>query len=100
MYVTSDKDYCQLVDETAVMYDPMKDRIMDAGAVYEKYGVHPQQFVDYLALAGDSSDNIPGERGIGPVAATKLLQEFESLASIYKQLEDVEPTYRKKLEEN
>ncbi|MDD5315412.1 MAG: DNA polymerase I [Candidatus Cloacimonetes bacterium] len=100
VYVTSDKDYCQLVDETAVMYDPMKDRIMDAGAVYEKYGVHPQQFVDYLALVGDSSDNIPGVRGIGPVAATKLLQEFESLASIYKQLEDVEPKYRKKLEEN
>ena len=82
VYVTSDKDYCQLIEAGSSMYDPMKDNLLDSEAVYKKYGVQPQQFIDYLALMGDSSDNIPGVRGIGPVSATKLLNEYKSLEEI------------------
>ncbi len=98
--VTSDKDYCQLVGENSKLYDPMKDHLIDAGAVVAKYGITPEQFIDYLALMGDSSDNIPGVRGIGPVAAQKLLQKFGSLENIYSRLDEAEPKYRSKLEEN
>lgn len=100
IYVTSDKDYCQLVGENSKLYDPMKDHLIDAGAVVAKYGITPEQFIDYLALMGDSSDNIPGVRGIGPVAAQKLLQQFGSLENIYSRLDEAEPKYRSKLEEN
>lgn len=100
VYVTSDKDYCQLIEEGSGMYDPMKDNYMDSKAVYEKYGVHPQQFVDYLALMGDSSDNIPGVRGIGQVSAKNLLNEYASLKEIYQHIDEVDPKYRNKLIEN
>ncbi|MBW6513711.1 MAG: DNA polymerase I [Candidatus Syntrophosphaera sp.] len=100
VYVTSDKDYSQLVEERAVMFDPAKDLTLDRDAVYAKYGIHPEQFVDYLALVGDSSDNIPGVRGIGPKAAEPLLKEFGSLEEIYARLDEVPDKYRKKLAEN
>jgi DNA polymerase I len=100
IYVTSDKDYCQLVDESSTLYDPMKDHLIDTGAVIKKYGVKPEQFVDYLALVGDSSDNIPGVRGIGPVAANKLLNSFPSLEEIYEHIDEVDTKYQKKLQEN
>lgn len=100
IYVTSDKDYCQLVGEGSTLYDPMKDVMLDTEAVIKKYGVKPEQFVDYLALVGDSSDNIPGVRGIGPVAAKTLLNEYSSLEEIYAQLDKVNPKYQNKLREN
>ncbi|MCB5255783.1 MAG: DNA polymerase I [Candidatus Cloacimonetes bacterium] len=100
VYVTSDKDYCQLIEEGSGIYDPMKDNFMDSKAVYEKYGVHPEQFIDYLALMGDSSDNIPGVRGIGQVSAQKLLKEHKSLEDIYQHIDDVDKKYKSKLIEN
>ncbi|MCK9583694.1 MAG: DNA polymerase I [Candidatus Cloacimonetes bacterium] len=100
VYVTSDKDYCQLIEDGSGMYDPMKDNFLDSKAVYEKYGVQPQQFIDYLALMGDSSDNIPGVRGIGPVSAQKLLEEYQSLQEIYQHIDEVDPKFRGKLIEN
>lgn len=100
VYVTSDKDYCQLLEDGAILYDPMKDSLLDAEGVYAKYQVRAEQFVDYLALMGDSSDNIPGVKGIGPKAAQVLLTDFDSLDAIYANLEQVAPKYRNKLEEN
>ena len=100
VYVTSDKDYCQLIEDGSKMYDPMKDSLLDSAAVQKKYGVEPQQFIDYLALMGDSSDNIPGVRGIGPVSATKLLNEHRSLEEIYQNIDAVDPKFRGKLIEN
>lgn len=100
VYVTSDKDYCQLLEDGSVLYDPMKDKFMDSEAVLQKYGIRPDQFIDYLALMGDSSDNIPGVRGIGPVAAQKLLEKHGSLQGIYDGIDEVEPKYRAKLVEN
>ncbi len=100
VYVTSDKDYCQLIDENAIMYDPMKEQILDEEFVREKYGVEVSQFIDYLALVGDSSDNIPGVRGIGPVAAKALLGSFSGIDEIYENMDNVEKKYQKRLIEN
>ncbi len=64
--VSGDKDFAQLVDDKIKLYDPMKDKFYDAAAITEKYGIKPEQFIDYLALIGDSSDNIPGVKGLAP----------------------------------
>lgn len=100
VFVTSDKDYCQLVEDGVLLYDPMKNITLDQNGIYAKYQVRADQFVDYLALMGDSSDNIPGVRGIGPKAAEALLQDYPSLEAIYEDLANVNPKYRSKLEEN
>lgn len=100
VFVTGDKDYSQLLEERVSIFDPGKDVSMDADAVFEKFGVWPRQFIDYLALVGDTSDNIPGVYGIGPKGAQKLLQEYDNLASIYEHLEEIKPNLRKKLETN
>jgi len=100
VYVTSDKDYCQLVNDSSGLYDPMKDHYIDRGEVQKKYGINPEQFVDYLALVGDSSDNIPGVRGIGPVAAKALLNQYPTLEEIYEHIGEIPAKYQKKLSEN
>jgi DNA polymerase-1 len=100
VYVTSDKDYSQLVDGRAIIYDPAKDLTLDRESVFAKYGVYPEQFIDYLAIVGDSSDNIPGVRGIGPKGAETLFKQFSSLDEIYGHLEEVPEKLRKKLEES
>ena len=96
--VTADKDYSQLVDEDVSIWDPAKDQSYNEAGIKEKYGVRADQFIDYLALTGDASDNIPGVRGIGPKSAVELLNSFESVEAIYKNLEAVPPKYRKRLE--
>lgn len=74
--VTGDKDLMQLVDDVAVMIDPMKDKRYDPEGVRERFGVLPDRVVDVLGLAGDTSDNIPGVPGIGEKTAAKYLNEF------------------------
>lgn len=98
--VTADKDFSQLVEEGVLIYDPSKDVIMDRALIYEKYGVWPEQFVDYLAMVGDSSDNIPGVKGIGPKGAEALLKQFGSLDDIYAHMDEVPEKLRKKLAED
>ncbi|NLW19122.1 MAG: DNA polymerase I [Candidatus Cloacimonetes bacterium] len=100
VFVTGDKDYSQLLEDGVGIFDPAKDLNMDSEAVFAKFGVWPHQFIDYLALVGDASDNIPGVRGIGPKGAEKLLQEYGDLDSIYAHLEEMKPNMRQKLEEN
>lgn len=80
IYIASgDKDLMQFVGDNIYMLDTMKDKIYDADGVFEKMGVHPHQIVDYLSIVGDSSDNIPGMRGIGAKGAAKLLEEYGTL---------------------
>jgi DNA polymerase I len=96
--VSGDKDFAQLINKNIKMLDTMKDKLFDEAAVKEKWGVSPDQFIDYLALTGDSSDNIPGVRGVGPKGAEKLLTEFKDIADIYDRIEDVKnPNLKKKL---
>ena len=87
--ISADKDLTQLVSSTVSMWDPQKDFIYDSKGVFDKFGVLPGQILDYLSLVGDSSDNIPGVRGIGPKTACGLLNEFGSLREIYNQIERI-----------
>lgn len=89
--VSGDKDFAQLINPNVSMYDTMKEVIYDVPGVKEKWGIKPDQMIDYLALIGDASDNIPGIAGVGPKTALKLLDQFDSLEGIYKNVEDVKP---------
>ncbi|MGC8659089.1 MAG: DNA polymerase I [Desulfomonilaceae bacterium] len=97
--VSADKDLTQLVSRGVVMWDPQKDALHDEAGVKEKFGVLPSQMLDFLSLVGDSSDNIPGVRGIGPKTATNLINEFGSLEEIYDKLGKIsKPKLRETLE--
>jgi len=95
--VTSDKDISQIVGENVFIYNEMKDQIFDKKGILSKYGVEPQNFIDWLALTGDSSDNIPGASGIGPVTATKLIKEFKTVENLYENLSKLPPKIFEKL---
>ena len=96
--VSGDKDFAQLVGDQVFLYDTMKEKIYDSKAVKEKWGVWPKQMLDYLSLTGDSSDNIPGAKGIGPKSAAALLEQCESLQGIYGGLSGLKGALQKKLE--
>ena len=82
LIVTGDKDMAQLVGDEVKLLDTMKNATLDAAAVKAKFGVAPAQIVDYLALIGDTSDNIPGVKGVGPKTAAKWLEEYGSLDAL------------------
>lgn len=80
---SSDKDLMQLVEDGRIqLYDGMKEKVYDSKAVQEKYGVPPAQMGDYLALMGDTSDNIPGVMKVGPKTAAKWLAHYRTLAAL------------------
>lgn len=85
--VTHDKDLYQLIEDGKVsIYSPQSKIEHDSASCVEKYGVKPEQIRDFLALVGDSSDNIPGVKGIGAKGAKKLLDEFGNLDGVYENL--------------
>lgn len=88
--VTGDKDFAQLVNERITLFDPAKDRWGDVKQVTESYeGVTPAQFVDYLSIVGDASDNIPGVRGIGPKGAAQLLNHFGTVDELLSRIDEI-----------
>ncbi|NNK32764.1 MAG: hypothetical protein HKP02_06540, partial [Xanthomonadales bacterium] len=87
--VTSDKDLAQLVGENDHWWDFSRNQKLNARQLSEKFGVLPEQMADYLALTGDSVDNIPGVPGVGPKSAAALLGHFGDLDSIYQRLDEV-----------
>jgi DNA polymerase-1 len=89
---SSDKDLCQLIDDQIHLLNPAKD-YLDVGPeqVVELYGVRPDQIVDYLAIVGDASDNIPGLTGFGPKTATQLLQAYGSVEGLLEHLDELSP---------
>lgn len=89
MIVSGDKDFAQLVRPGVELLDTMKDTRIDSDGVKSKWGVRPDQFIDYLALIGDTSDNIPGITGVGPKTAQKLLNDFDTLDGIYKNIDSI-----------
>jgi DNA polymerase-1 len=95
--VTGDKDFVQLVTDKSIIWDPMKDKIMDISVVRKTYGVEPHQMVDVMGLSGDASDNIPGVPGIGPKTAQALIQSFGSMKNLYEQVGTIA---KKKQQEN
>lgn len=98
MIVTKDKDLAQIVDERVKIFDYQTDETVDRKKIHEKFGIYPEQIVDFLALTGDSSDNVPGVKGIGEKTAVLLLNEFGTLDNIYSNLDKIKPSYREKLE--
>lgn len=101
--VTSDKDYFQLVNDKIHVLRPGKDSydVYEPATVREKFGVPPHQVADVLALMGDSSDNVPGVKGIGEKTALPLIKEYGTLETLYDALETVQrASVRKKLEES
>ena len=86
---TGDKDMAQLVDGHVRLVDTMKDATYDRDGVVAKFGVAPEQIIDYLALVGDTSDNIPGVPGVGPKTAAKWLQQYGSLDGVIAHARDV-----------
>ena len=86
---TGDKDMAQLVDDNIMLINTMNNSLLDREGVIEKYSIPPELIIDYLALMGDSADNIPGVAGVGEKTALGLLQGIGSMAEIYANLEKV-----------
>lgn len=86
---TGDKDMAQLVDDNIMLINTMNNSLLDREGVIEKYGLPPELIIDYLALMGDSADNIPGVAGVGEKTALGLLQGIGSMADIYANLDKV-----------
>src|SRR5258708_6741074 len=99
--VSADKDLMQLVrdeDDAVVLWDSMRDKVYGPREVKEKLGVAPSLVRDFLALTGDTSDNVPGVPGVGPKTAADLLAQFGSLDGIYRALAAVtKPKLRESL---
>ena len=86
---TGDKDIAQMVNEHIVMENTMTNTVLDRAGVIEKFGIPPELIIDYLALLGDKSDNIPGVPGVGEKTALGLLQGIGGLDAIYTRLDEV-----------
>lgn len=87
---TGDKDMAQLVSDKVTLINTMNNTALDPQGVVDKFGVPPEKIIDYLALRGDNSDNIPGVAGIGEKTAQALLTAFDSVKDIYNHLDDIE----------
>jgi len=105
--VTSDKDLAQLVGEDDHWWDYSRNQKLNVRQLTEKFGVMPEQMADFLALTGDSVDNIPGVPGVGPKSASALLGHFGDMDSLYERLDEVEhlsirgaKSLQKKLQDN
>lgn len=97
---TGDKDMAQLVTEKVVLYDSMKNVTTDIAKVIEKYEIRPDQIIDYLALMGDSSDNIPGVPNVGPKTAVKWLHEYENIEGVIANADKVKGKVGENLRNN
>jgi len=105
--ITSDKDLAQLIGNNDTWWDYTRNRKLGRAKIKEKFGVYPEQIADFLALTGDSVDNIPGVPGVGPKSASALLSHFDDLDAMWERLEEVQhlsirgaKSLHKKLHEN
>lgn len=95
--VTGDKDFRQIISDRVSLWDTMKDKVTDLNALHDEYGLEPYQIIDLMGLSGDTSDNIPGVKGVGEKTALTLIKDFGSLEKVYEHLEEIT---KKKLKEN
>ena len=97
--VSADKDLCQLVkDGEIAVYDPSKKKYLDEKGVIEKFGIEAKQVIDYLSIIGDSSDNVVGVNGIGPIGAVKLLKQYGCIDNILQNLDKLDKSTKEKIE--
>ncbi len=97
---SGDKDLAQLVCPQISLINSLKDIVLDAQGVYQKYGVRPEQITDWLALAGDSADNIPGVPRVGAKTAAKWLAKYDTLDAIIAHAEEIPGTAGQNLREH
>ena len=97
---TGDKDMTQLVDENITLVNTMSGTVLDRDGVKKKFDVFPEQIIDYLALVGDSSDNIPGVPRVGAKTAAKWLNQYGSVASIVESADEIAGKVGESLREN
>lgn len=88
--ITSDKDLTQLVEKNDIWWDFSRNRKLNRAKIKDKFGVFPEQIADFLALTGDSVDNIPGVPGVGPKSAAALLSHFDDLDAIWQRIDEVQ----------
>ncbi len=93
--VSIDKDLMQLVDDNISMLDTMKNKVIKHDEVVEKFGVGPEHVIDVQALAGDSSDNVPGVEGIGPKTAAQLINEYGDLETLLERAGEIKQNKRR-----
>jgi len=87
--VSHDKDLYQMIEDGQVeMYDSVKKSVVNEQTCIDKFGVHPRDFINFQAILGDSSDNVPGVKGIGKVGASKLINQYHTLEAIYEDIEN------------
>ena len=97
---TSDKDMAQLVEDGVTLVNTMSNTTLDRDAVKEKFGVYPEQMIDYLALVGDTSDNIPGVPKVGAKTAAKWLNEYQTADGIIEHADDIKGKVGESLRDN
>jgi DNA polymerase-1 len=95
--ISSDKDLLQLMNDQIRIYDPVKSKFISAEDVLVKFGVLPNKLREVQALMGDSSDNIPGVKGIGPKTAAELINNFDNLEGVYSSLDKIKSLRQKEL---
>ena len=93
--ISSDKDLMQLLVGNISIIDPMKKKEINRESVFEKFGVYPEKVIDVQALAGDSSDNVPGVPGIGPKIAAQLINSFGTVENLLKEVDQVKQEKRR-----
>ena len=97
---TGDKDMAQLVSDKVTLVNTMSDTVLDRAGVKNKFDVFPEQIIDYLALVGDASDNIPGVPKVGPKTAAKWLNEYQSAAGVIEHADEIKGKVGESLREN
>ncbi len=104
LIVTGDLDLSQLIDDQTKLYFLKQGvsnlKALDKKDIQKRFGVKPSQIIDFKALCGDSSDNIPGAPGIGPKTAAKLLKKYTNLENIFKNLDNLKERYKNIISEN
>lgn len=99
--VTSDKDCLQLITPVIKLWDPVKEQWRDEAYLDDEFGIKSSQIVEMMALSGDTSDNVPGVRGIGPKGALELIKAYGTLEGLYEHIDDIKrPKQRESLLEN
>lgn len=92
---SSDKDLMQLLDTNVAIFDPLKQKVVDKDVVFNKFGVEPSKVVDIQALIGDSTDNIPGVKGIGPKTASELINKYGNLENLLLNARNIKQDKRR-----
>ncbi len=94
---SSDKDLKQLLTDRVICVDPLKDTQTTYQSFLQEYGFAPEYMVDYLALIGDTADNIPWVKGIGPKKASELIQKYHTLDNLYAHIDELSEDLKQKL---